>query len=208
MRKFLSLVVLAGSAFTAYSQPAGVLNLPPERYGITVNFDAFPQNTPKAALGSVIRAAEKGKTDYLAAHLLEPKLIDDRVTERASQYYGVAERDLRATRDAQRNDENIPRIRRLPDDPVAFATAVGREAQARAFKVVAKDIAENLTENPDRVRDLAKFLRNGTLTEAGDTAKFTIIDVKDREVFLKKIGNQWVIEDRQSEPPAPPMPKN
>lgn len=208
MRKLLSLVVLAGAAVAAYSQPAGVLNLPPERYGVAVNLDAFPQNTPKAALGSVIRAAEKGKTDYLAAHLLDPKFVDDRVAERASEYYAAAERDLRALRDVQRNDETIPRIRRLPDDPAAFAAAVGREAQARAFKVVAKDISANLAENPDRVRDLARFLRNGTVTEAGDAAKFTIVDVKDREVFLKKIGTQWVVEDRQVEPPAPPMPKN
>lgn len=207
-RKILSLVVLAGASMMAQSQPPAqpVVGVPPVRYGITVSPDAFPQNNPKTALSSVIRAIEKGKADYLAAHLLDPKFIDARVAERAAEYIVPAERDLRALRDLQRTDPNLPRFRRVPDDPVGFSRAVAEEAQNRAFRVVVKDIADNMAENPERVRDLAKFLRDGQLTPNEDDAKFSLKDVKDREVFLKKIGTRWFVEDRQQEPVAAPMP--
>lgn len=207
MRKLLSLVVLAGAAVLADAQPpAAPVGIPPVRYGVTVSPDAFPQNNPKKALASVVRAIEAGKADYLAAHLLDPKFVDDRVTDRASLYVPETDKELRAVRDRQRDDPNIPRIRRLPDDPDGFAAAVASEARVRAFRALVKDLAANLAENPERVRDLSRFLRDGAMLENADDAKFSLKDVKDREVFFKKIGTRWVIEDRQQELPPPPVP--
>lgn len=180
---------------------------PPTRFDIPANADAFPQNTPQAALKSVVSAIEKGKVDYLTAHLIEPSFIDARIADRAAQLEPAADKTLRAVRQSQLNDPNIPRSRRLPDDPARFAQAVAAEAKRQAFLAVVADIRTNLTENPDKLLDLRKFLRTGTAAEAGDAVSFTLPEVKDRQVYLKKIGTRWFVEDRQIEPPAP-APKN
>ena len=45
------------------------------RYGILVNTNEFPQQTPQQAIRSVIRATEMGETKYLLAHLIDPSAI-------------------------------------------------------------------------------------------------------------------------------------
>jgi hypothetical protein len=52
---------------------------PPKRYLISANLEAFPQDTPKKALDSVIKAILDRKVDYLLAHLADPKFVDLRV---------------------------------------------------------------------------------------------------------------------------------
>ncbi|HVS37492.1 MAG TPA: hypothetical protein VMS17_18155 [Gemmataceae bacterium] len=52
---------------------------PSTRYGLEVDLKMYPQSTPKECLGSVLKAAESGRSDYLAAQLADPQFIDDRV---------------------------------------------------------------------------------------------------------------------------------
>lgn len=50
-----------------------------DRYGVALDAKTYPQATAKEALGSVLKAAEAKKVDYLLAHLADPAFVDDRV---------------------------------------------------------------------------------------------------------------------------------
>jgi hypothetical protein len=52
---------------------------PARRYGIEPDLETFPQKTPQEALGSVIRAIDDRRIDYLLAQLALPEYVDDRV---------------------------------------------------------------------------------------------------------------------------------
>ena len=52
---------------------------PGARYDVELDLKMYPQDAPKAALASVLKAAEADKFDYLAAQLADPSFIDDRV---------------------------------------------------------------------------------------------------------------------------------
>ena len=67
----LGLACTAG-LFAAEGAPAG-------RYGVETDLKAYPQGTPKETLASVLKAADAGRFDYLAAQLADPRFIDDRV---------------------------------------------------------------------------------------------------------------------------------
>jgi hypothetical protein len=54
---------------------------PPRRYGIEANLRDYPQETPKETLASVLRAIERGRINYLLAHLADPAFVDKRVKE-------------------------------------------------------------------------------------------------------------------------------
>jgi hypothetical protein len=168
------------------------------------NLDLFPQNTPQVALSSAVKAVEKGRTDYLAAHLIDPAFIDPKVAERARSMEKDVAADLRALREAQARDPAAtPREDRVPADPKGFDEAVRREAARRAFRLVAQDIRGTLDENPDHLKQLRRFLREGQVTDAGDTASATLRGVRDRQVNFRRVDNRWYVQDRkQPEPPG------
>ncbi|HET6572332.1 MAG TPA: hypothetical protein VFG68_01930, partial [Fimbriiglobus sp.] len=144
MRKTLTIAILLGAAsLTAWGQDEP----PPARYGVPPSLDLFPQNAPQTALASAVKAVEKGRIDYLAAHLIDPAFIDRKVAERARPLEKEVAADLRARREAQdRNPVATPREDRVPADPKGFDEAVRREAARRAFRLVARDIRGSLDE--------------------------------------------------------------
>lgn len=199
MRKTLAVAVLLGAvSLTAWGQDE-----PPPRYGVPPNLDLFPQNSPQAALSSAVKAVEKGRTDYLAAHLIDPAFIDQKVAERARSLEKEVAADLRTLRAVQsQNPAATPREDRVPADPKGFDEAVRREAARRAFRLVARDIRGTLDENPDNLKGLRRFLREGQITDAGDTASATLRDVRDRQVNFRKVDNRWYVQDRKQPEPA------
>lgn len=52
---------------------------PTTRYGIGADLTAFPQDTPQKTLGSVLKAVETKKWDYLVAQLADPEFVDERI---------------------------------------------------------------------------------------------------------------------------------
>jgi hypothetical protein len=197
MRKLLALTVLLGAGSLAVGQ----YELPiPDRYGVAANTEAYPQAAPKDALGSAVRVLEKGRYEYFVAHLLDPAFVDARVADRARYLEGQVERELRARRETQRGAP--AGVVRVPNDPAGLAAAVRAEARQRAFGLVAQDIRALLTENPDHLRDLQRFLRSADFTVTGEQAKASLKDVKDREVFFRKDGTRWFVLDRKQEPPV------
>ena len=73
MAVFLGLAI-AASLFAAADKPS-----PTSRYGVELDLKTYPQGTPKETLTSVLKAADSGQFDYLAAQLADPAFIDDRV---------------------------------------------------------------------------------------------------------------------------------
>ena len=63
--------------------------------------DQFGQATPKAALDSALKVIDRGRFDYLVAHLLDPAFVDGRVAERTLRLEEGVEREFRLVRDRQ-----------------------------------------------------------------------------------------------------------
>jgi len=197
MRKSLVLTVLLGAWPVAAQDPAPPA---PPRYGVVAAQEAYPQRTPREALTSAVRAVERGKVDYLVAHLIDPKFVDARVLARARLLEEDVEKEFRARRDAER--ASPPRTGAMPTDEAGFLAAVQREARERAFRQVVRDIRDTLAENPDHMKEFRRFARDGVIVDSGDTSSGTLRDVPDRQVFFRKEGVRWFIEDRQRPEPA------
>lgn len=172
---------------------------PPVRYEVVPQLASYPQSTPKEALATLIKLVEKEKFEYLAAHIIDYKFIDSKVRDRSKLYLDEIDANYRALRDVQRADPvRYPPGSRLPDDPQAFAAIVETAAKQKAFRFVAKDIRAIFAENPENLKDFRKFLREGNFSEAADTATVSHLQIKNKAVFFKKVGDYWTIEDRQT----------
>lgn len=57
----------------------GAQNAPPARYGVGSDLDTYPQKTAKECFGSVLKAIEQQKLEYLLAQLADPQFVDMRV---------------------------------------------------------------------------------------------------------------------------------
>ena len=83
-----------------------------ERYGVSPDLKTYPQATPKEALASVLKAAEAGRFDYLAAHLADPAWVDERVKR---LYGGRFEGQVEDTR-ARLDPPTLKLLRRFLND--------------------------------------------------------------------------------------------
>jgi hypothetical protein len=137
-------VLLIGPAPGQQKEPP-----PPPRFGIEVDLDAYPQNTPKAALASVIRAIEGRRFSYLAAQLADPASVDKRVQELGGKF----------------------------DRYVQLVT-------------------DRYADDPGAVKQLRRFLNEGDWQEGADTTTVTHKEIKNRQVYLRKVGSRWFLEDR------------
>jgi hypothetical protein len=83
MRKAVTisiLVAMVGAVSAQKKEP------PPVRYGIEADLEAYPQDTVKAAMSSVLRTIEARRFDYLAAQLADPDGVDKRVQELGGKF--------------------------------------------------------------------------------------------------------------------------
>jgi hypothetical protein len=88
------LVVLLG--FLATLARAGE---PASRYGVAPDLKTYPQATAKEALGSVLKAIDANKFDYLVAQLAKPGFVDDRVKRLHAGKFEEQVQDTRARLD-------------------------------------------------------------------------------------------------------------
>ena len=72
---------------------------PAARYGVEADLKTYPQSTPKEALTSVLKAADAGRFDYLAAQLADPRFIDDRVKTLFGGNFNEQVKDVQARLD-------------------------------------------------------------------------------------------------------------
>lgn len=67
----------------------------PVRHGIKQDLKTFPQDTPLAVKGSILKALETENFEYLIAHLIDPEFIDQRI---AKSFEGKLENQVRETK--------------------------------------------------------------------------------------------------------------
>jgi hypothetical protein len=112
------------------------------RYGIAPVPVAFPQKTPQETLGSVLKAAEAKRFDYLAAQLADPVFIDDRVNRLYGGRFADQVEDTSARLDAPAltllhrflkdgawqiaEDKAVVMLKDVTDRTVSFRRAGGR----------------------------------------------------------------------------------
>lgn len=202
MRRLLAFAGLVLVVSAVPAQPPAEVKIDP-RYGIPGNHRLFPQPDPKTALASAVKAAEAGRYDYLVAHLMDEKFIESRIDDRARQAEPAADADLRALRDRQKADPAFDKRLQLPDEPPLFAERVRQEARVRGFRQVVRDVQDKLADDPTLLKDLRQFLREGDFAVSGDTATATVKELKDRQVFFRRYGDRWFIENRQHAEPRP-----
>jgi hypothetical protein len=69
------------------------------RYGVAPDLATYPQGTPKEALGSVLKAIENKRFDYLVAQLADPQFVDDRIQRLEGGRFEQRVEDTRARLD-------------------------------------------------------------------------------------------------------------
>jgi hypothetical protein len=186
MRPLFSLAVGLVLAAAAAGQDV------PPRFGILHNPDLYKQDTPQQTLAAALGAIDRERYDYLIAHLLDPEWVDGRIAANRGYFDRVAGEQIVST--------------------AAGAALRGAELDARVrevstrfnFQRLTADVRRKLADEPDNVKDLRRFLRDGQFVVAGETATGTLKDVKDRALYFKKVGPRWFLENRRDEATTPP----
>ena len=212
MRTLIALAIGLVTAGLVSSQPPAPKDMAiPVRYGLPYREKTFPQRTPKQTLESVVQAVEKADVSYLVSNLLDPTFVDARLAERARQLEPVVETELIQLRQFQKqNSDRVNPEARIPDDPVKLRAMVAERSRDRAFRQLVRDVQDKFIDDPESMKDLRRFLRQGTFPPEGGadtTARVGLSGVTDRAIYFRKIGERWFIENRQVEDGKAPEPK-
>ncbi len=196
-------------AFAILIAPAIALAQPqlpkrdPVRYGVVLTetlTEIYPQTDPKTALDSAVKVLEAKRYELFAAHYLDPEFFDAVVIDRARGLEEKVEKELLERREAQRlNPASVNNSSRLPIEPKLFQESVRQEAMNRAFTLSVKDMIDHLGESPETPRLFRKLWRSGELVETGMVAGFTHKDHPGLTVYLKRMGDRWFLENRQTD---------
>src|SRR5262249_10026156 len=124
---------------------------PAPRYGVEPNLENYPQGTPQETLGSVLKAIEANKINYLLAHLTDPPWVDQRV----------------------------------------------KQVHNGKFEEMVEETTNKLAHDRGTIKELRRFLTEGTWETSDATASAQLKDVKNRRVYLRKLEGRWFFESRQ-----------
>jgi len=81
-------------------------------------------------------------------------------------------------------------------DP-AFVDRRVSEVYGGRFEELVKEATAKLADNPNTIKELRRFLLEAEWQGTDTSASAKVKDVKDRQVFLVKIGDRWYLENRQ-----------
>jgi len=81
-------------------------------------------------------------------------------------------------------------------DP-AFVDKRVKELYGGNFDELVRETSAKFSNEPSTVKELGRFLKEGEWEAGETTATVRLKDVKDRQVFLRKIGDRWFLENRQ-----------
>lgn len=62
-----------------------------------------------------------------------------------------------------------------------------------------KEIKSKFQAQPEVLKDLLKILNGGEVVDSGTTVVVKHKDVKGQQVYLKKVGDLWYVENRQKD---------
>jgi hypothetical protein len=184
----LAVLVLAVTATAQPKKEAFDPKEPPIRFGLRQSPELYPQDTPKNALYSVLRAMEKDRYDYLIAHLLEPGYVTDQLAISYPQFEKQVRKQVEDEQLAKKGfgrEFIVNRIRDL--------------ANQANFENLVRRIRAKMDDDPEAVRDLKKMFKEGTFEDGGATSVAKLKDVKDRALYFKRVGERWFIENKMQE---------
>jgi hypothetical protein len=65
------------------------------------------------------------------------------------------------------------------------------------FDELVRETKTKLADYPASVKELERFAKEGEWQETKESAVAKLKDVKERQVFMKKVGNRWYFENKQ-----------
>ena len=157
----------------------------PPRFDVIYNPDLYKQDTPQAALKSILEAISRDRYDYALAHMIDPAYVDARLATTQSYYERVAVEQIGSTAAGQ-----VLRDAALQARTRELATRMN-------FRNLADQMRHKIADEPDSLQDLKRIARDGLFQSSGDDATATLKDVKDRALYFKKVGGRWFLENRK-----------
>jgi hypothetical protein len=65
------------------------------------------------------------------------------------------------------------------------------------FDEFVRETTTKLNDNPATLKELKRFLKEGEWEGEDASATAKLKDIKDRQVFMKKVGKRWYFENKQ-----------
>ncbi|MCZ7646558.1 MAG: hypothetical protein M5U26_14940 [Planctomycetota bacterium] len=139
-------VLLGGCGSNAKLVPAPAAPPAPPQV-INRDLETYPQDAPKAALGSVIKALEAGRADYFLAFLLTPASRDQNIVKNGSPEAAVA----KILEDPERLRRQVALFKKfLEADDVQEVEIEQGEKQAKACRFRLEGQSAFLQFEPDQ----------------------------------------------------------
>jgi len=167
------MLVMAAPALAQTKKPE-----PPQHFGVPAETEFYPQDSPKQALASIAKAFERGRVDYLLAHLVDPGYTDPTFGKLYHGKFGKYPEDDRTLSAADR----AARVKETLADFVYVVTS-------------------ERTSEPKKALRLDRLLKEGTVEEAGTTAKVTLKDDASAVLTLLQIEGRWYMSNAKSDKP-------
>jgi hypothetical protein len=160
----------------------------PPRYGVKRHAELYPQDSPKKTLNSMARAFEKDRFDYLVAQLIDPAFVDEQLRISYPDYE-KAGREQVTREDLERKGFDKGYVRQRVKELASDAN----------FQNLVRRVRVKLEDDPVSLQELKRMVREGEVQEAAETAVVRLKDVKDRALYLRKVGDRWYVENRMLE---------
>lgn len=172
MRIALIVVLISGSIGLAQEKKAE-----PPRFGVPAEAELYPQTSPKTTMISITKAFQRNRLDYVLAQLIDPTFVDEKVAQFYRIKFGKTPEQDRDNRDYDR------RIKEAFDDFM-------------------KEVSKHMADEPKQSGNLTKLLKEGTIEEAGTSAKVTHKDIPDLALTLRQLEGRWyMLNDNSPEKP-------
>jgi hypothetical protein len=71
------------------------------------------------------------------------------------------------------------------------------QKQSLGFDKLVQRTQENFQDDPTKFKELQRFQKDGEWDEADTEAVAKVKNIQARKVFMKKIGDRWVLQDRE-----------
>jgi hypothetical protein len=176
MKNWILPAIMFVLAAPAFAQPKKAE--PPPHFGVPAETEFYPQDAPKQALASIAKALERGRIDYLLAHLVDPGYTDQTFGKLYRLKFGKFPED----------DRTLPAAEQAARVKETLGDFVNEVNNARASA-------------PKNALRLDRLLKEGNVEEAGTTAKVTLKDDPSALLTLVQVEGRWCMSNAKSEKP-------
>lgn len=152
------------------------------RFDLRAFEDLYPQDTPQKAMQTVLKLLDRDRYDYMLAHLIDPVFVDGQL----AITYPKFEKQAR-----NRVEDSSPTM-----EASAKESLIKKIATQENFQNLQDRLRTTLTDDPGSFKELQRLLKDGVVEESGEAVAVSSKDIKNRKLFLRKIGDRWFLENR------------